>query len=275
MTAMAGLALLMEGSTVREGKYATNIRRATDWLMRQAKPDGQIRDPFGAGEAGQEVLAHAFAMTFLASVYGEEEDAERRKKLEDLIKRAVRYAGETQKGGWGFDPPELDDVPPTAFMLQALAAVRMAGLPVPTARIAAGEKYLEWTVRPSTRDVAAALGAALSPAAYQSPPARKWLRDYKRSPPPLGEGMLLEYYHLSQAQVAFNLGEEGYAKLFPDSRAEDRITWSDYRARTFAQLLIMQKDDGRWPGRLDPVYETAVYLMILQLENRTLPIHQR
>src|SRR5262245_19250105 len=33
MTALAGIALLMEGSTMREGKYAENIRRAVDWLM--------------------------------------------------------------------------------------------------------------------------------------------------------------------------------------------------------------------------------------------------
>src|SRR6478752_3766916 len=33
MTALAGMALLMEGSTVSQGRYAENIRRAADWLM--------------------------------------------------------------------------------------------------------------------------------------------------------------------------------------------------------------------------------------------------
>ena len=33
MTALAGMALLMEGSTLREGKYSDNIRKAVDWLM--------------------------------------------------------------------------------------------------------------------------------------------------------------------------------------------------------------------------------------------------
>src|SRR5713101_8009969 len=36
MTGLAGMALLMDGSTVREGKYATNIRRAADWLMERS-----------------------------------------------------------------------------------------------------------------------------------------------------------------------------------------------------------------------------------------------
>src|SRR5258707_111984 len=31
MTAVSGMALLMEGSTIREGKYSVPIRRAVDW----------------------------------------------------------------------------------------------------------------------------------------------------------------------------------------------------------------------------------------------------
>src|SRR5260370_35782887 len=33
MTALSGMALLAGGSTVRDGKYATNIRLAADWRM--------------------------------------------------------------------------------------------------------------------------------------------------------------------------------------------------------------------------------------------------
>src|SRR5690242_16500533 len=38
MTSMAGMALLMEGSTIREGRYKDNIRRAVDWLMQRTTP---------------------------------------------------------------------------------------------------------------------------------------------------------------------------------------------------------------------------------------------
>src|SRR5260370_4952743 len=37
MTALAGMALLMEGTTVREGKHAKNIRRAAAWLMEESQ----------------------------------------------------------------------------------------------------------------------------------------------------------------------------------------------------------------------------------------------
>ena len=48
MTALAGMALLMEGSTLREGKYADNLRKAVDWLMKRApaeRPDRQPEQP--------------------------------------------------------------------------------------------------------------------------------------------------------------------------------------------------------------------------------------
>src|SRR5262245_11429530 len=37
MTALGGMVLLMEGSTIKEGKYADNIRRAVDWSMESGR----------------------------------------------------------------------------------------------------------------------------------------------------------------------------------------------------------------------------------------------
>src|SRR4029077_13513760 len=34
MTGLAGMALLMEGSTMREGKYSQNIKKAVEWFMK-------------------------------------------------------------------------------------------------------------------------------------------------------------------------------------------------------------------------------------------------
>src|SRR5437764_2903565 len=45
MTGLAGVALLMEGSTVKQGKYAPNIRKAVDWCVARA----QKNDPGKAG----------------------------------------------------------------------------------------------------------------------------------------------------------------------------------------------------------------------------------
>ena len=74
MTALAGLAMLMEGSTIREGKYKDNIRRAADWLMAHSMPNGMIGNPNIPGEAGRYMYGHGFATLFLSCVVGEEEE---------------------------------------------------------------------------------------------------------------------------------------------------------------------------------------------------------
>ena len=45
MTALAGVALLAEGSTTTQGKYAKNIRLAVDYLISRSRPNGLIGDP--------------------------------------------------------------------------------------------------------------------------------------------------------------------------------------------------------------------------------------
>src|SRR5437899_2374527 len=48
MTALGGMALLCEGSTLREGKYRDNIRRAVNWLMDRVQSNGLIGVPSSA-----------------------------------------------------------------------------------------------------------------------------------------------------------------------------------------------------------------------------------
>ena len=45
MTALAGTALLAEGSTTTQGKYAKNIRMAVDYLLSRSRANGLIGDP--------------------------------------------------------------------------------------------------------------------------------------------------------------------------------------------------------------------------------------
>src|SRR5690349_24888143 len=53
MTALGGMVLLMEGSTLREGKYCDNIRRAVDWLTERSQRNGLLANPNHALEAGR------------------------------------------------------------------------------------------------------------------------------------------------------------------------------------------------------------------------------
>src|SRR5262245_18967483 len=52
MTALGGMSLLMEGSTIREGKYSDKLRRCVDWLMERSQRNGLIGNPSNPTESG-------------------------------------------------------------------------------------------------------------------------------------------------------------------------------------------------------------------------------
>ncbi len=71
MTALAGTAMLMEGSTTVQGRYAEPIRQAVDYLVSRSRTNGLIGDPKGDDRY---TYGHGFSMLFLSQVLGEEED---------------------------------------------------------------------------------------------------------------------------------------------------------------------------------------------------------
>jgi hypothetical protein len=85
-----------------------------------------------------------------------------------------------------------------------------------------------------------------------------------------------EYMHYYFGQAMYVLGDDGYAKLFPKSPKDEQLTWSKYKKDLFDRLVSSQNRDGSWSGGyIGPVFTTATYLTILQLENGNLPIYQR
>ena len=87
MTAMSGMALLMEGSTLSDGKYSNHLRKAADWLMGVAQRNGVISplNQLGRGYMHD----HGYALLFLACLYGEEEEERRHRQLAGILTRAV------------------------------------------------------------------------------------------------------------------------------------------------------------------------------------------
>jgi hypothetical protein len=301
MTGLSGIALLMEGSTLREGKYADNLRRATDWLTNCTQRNGLISPLNGMGRGYMH--DHGYALLFLAQVYGEEEDGERRKHLEDLLTRAVDFTGkaQTRSGGWGYvsaaDSGGSDEGSVTITQVQALRACRNAGIAVPKGIIERAQKYLKDCTAgdggviysPANRAgggrpalTAAAIACAFSTGDYNSTQVKTWFRYCKHSIPLLGNGRMGhdEYTQYYWSQSVYFIGDEGWAKLFPESAPEDRITWTKYRKNTFDFLRQQQNNDGSWSGsgmwgQIGPVYATSMALTIMQLDKATLPIYQR
>ena len=303
MTGLSGIALLMEGSTLRAGKYADNIRRATDWLTNVTQRNALISPLNGSGRGYMH--DHGYALLFLAQVCGEEEDNERRRGLEDLLTRAVGFTGkaQTRRGGWGYvsavDGGGMDEGSVTITQVQALRACRNAGIAVPKGIIEGAQKYLKDCTtanggviyslanggggeRPAL--TAAAIACAFNAGDYDSAQVKKWFQYCRRAMPRLGGGGARmghdEYTQYYWAQSVYLLGDDGWAKLFPESSSGDRITWSKYRKDTCDFLRQSQNSDGSWSGtgmwgQIGAVYSTSMALTILQLDKATLPIYQR
>jgi hypothetical protein len=312
MTALSGMALLMEGSTVKEGKYAAHIRRAVDFLMEKSQDaqqrDGMIGDPTIQTEAGRYMYGHGFATLFLASVYGDETDSKKRARLKDILTRAVRYIGDAQSslGGWFYtskaDGHDQDEGSVTVTQMQALRACRNAGIPVPKDIVNKGIDYLAKSTttaggvvyslgrggngapvggeRPAL--TAAAISCGFSAGEYKSELCKKWLKYCQRAIPLSGGVARMghdEYTHYYYAQTLYILGDKGWENLFGPTPEADRLTWTKYRDQMGDRLITLQAADGSFPAgggfSVGPVYSTAVYLAILQLDKAVLPIYQR
>jgi hypothetical protein len=311
-TAMAGMALLMEGSTIREGKYAVNIRRAVDFLMSRSQSNGLIGNPNIPGEAGRYMYGHGFATLFLSCIYGEEEDGETRRKLEDILTRACDFIGKAQThhqkghktgkplGGWGYvsaaDGGNFDEGSVTITQLQAVRAARNAGIAVKKEIIDKALTYLEECTSPqggiiysyaqgagggggSPALTAAAVSCGFNAGEYNSPLVKKWIEFCKQH---LNVGVAGgrmgyhdEYTLYYWGQSVYGMGETGYARMFPKSEPKDRITWSDFRKKFFESIKTSIRDDHWEGGHVGPAFVTSIYLTILQLDNATLPFYQR
>jgi len=168
MTGMAGMAFLMEGSTLKEGKYSDEITKAVGWFTapNRQTADGMIGDVRNPTETSRYMYGQGFGTLFLASAYGEEEDKEQREKLEKLLKKSVEFickaqtkknhrkaeGKEVEIGGWGYvssrDGQGFDEGSVTITALQGLRAARNAGIPVPKENIERALNYLDACTTP-------------------------------------------------------------------------------------------------------------------------------
>jgi hypothetical protein len=181
--------------------------------------------------------------------------------------------------------------------VQALRAAKNAGIVVPKSIIDKALKYLENSTTEGGGVIyslsqaggramgggqpaltAAAIACAFSSGQYQSPFAKKWLQ-FCQAHVPIGNVHRFnhdEYTQYYYAQALYVLGDDGYAKLFPQSAENERLTWSKYRKVMFDHLVRTQSSDGSWNGGyIGQIFATTAYLTILQLDNGTLPIYQR
>lgn len=278
MTALAGTALLAEGSTTTQGKYAQNISKAVDYLVRSSRPNGLIGDP----KDGHYTYGHGYAMLFLSQVLGEEEDADRRAELIKVLSKAVQFTGEaqTEAGGWGYvsakDGHGFDEGSTTITQVQGLRGCRNAGIPVPKEIIDKAVKYIRNCTQPDGGVQYSSKGGGGRPAISAAAIACLFnAGDYDSEYVP----RLLKYCKSNLGNIEQDgFGHWHYAHYYYSQvvyREGDK-EWIPYRDKIFNKLVAEASPNGSWSqGYIGTIYTTAVNLTILQLENATLPIYQR
>ena len=280
MTALAGTAMLSEGSTTTSGKYARHIRLAVNYLLSMSRPNGLI----GYREDFHYTYGHGFSMLFLSQVYGEEEDIQRRDEIRDVLTRAVQFCADAQTpdGGWGYvsakEGSNFDEGSTCITQVQGLRACRNAGIPVSKEIIERAKVYIEKCttseggVQYSIRGggarppiTAAALAALFNAGEYDTELTGR-MREFCKT-------------HIwPDKSVASNNGHWHYmhfyfAQVIYRNGGED---WSKYREELNAKLIKEMQPDGGWQDpQVGTVYVTALSCIMLQLDKGFLPIYQR
>ncbi len=290
MTALAGMAMLCEGSTPNQGRYKKNIQRAIDYLISVSRDNGLI----GNKTDYRYTYGHGFSLLFLSQVMGEEEDLERRKELKKILEKAVQFTieAQTSRGGWGYvsakDGNDFDEGSTCVTQVQGLRAARNAGIPVPKSVIDRAMKYIEDCMTPEggirysikqagggarAPITAAAVACMFNAGAFkanekgkiETRTLQKMLAYCERSVWPGGNrggsSGHWHYAHYYYAQAVYRLGDK---------------KWEKYLNDVGRQIIRKQSGDGSWKeGYIGPVYTTAINATILQIGNGYLPIYQR
>jgi len=282
MTALAGMALLMEGSTTSQGRHAEAIRLAVDYLVSRSRANGLIGDP---QSDDRYTYGHGFAMLFLSQVLGEEEDERRREELVGVLTKAVVFSGraQTKDGGWGYvsaqDVNDFDEGSTTITQVQGLRGCRNAGIPVPREIIDKAIAYIHACTLPdggvqySSKGgggrpaiSAAAIACLFNAGEEDDTHVPRMLAYAKRNLGNIGNNSFghWHYAHFYYSQVMYR---------------EGGAAWESYHGQIGKRLVAeVQRDrDGAfWPqGYIGTVYTTATNLVILQLDKGSLPIYQR
>ena len=282
---IAGLAFLTGGNTPERGPHAVACKRIYKLLL--AKQDNTTGLWTGHGAY---LYDHAFALLFLADVAGTTVDAHLRPRLQAATDALLRC--QSNSGGWRNTIPGDEDVSVTACVLQSLRAVYNTGYVQTDVVVPAMGKGMTYLLRQSTEDggfIYSGLGR----------PGRVFSSDPHRFPltaagaaamvamgDDIPEGLSLDRSrqlmlhlipeHLKRQAPSFWYGHY-YASLvmfYGDSGKR----WPAYKKQVFPVVLSLQEDDGSWRRpevHLRPVYNTAMALIVLQMDNAYLPSFQK
>ncbi|MHC4914035.1 MAG: prenyltransferase/squalene oxidase repeat-containing protein [Planctomycetota bacterium] len=134
ITGICGMAFLAHGNVPGRGRYARNVERAVEWMLKCGDKSGLLVGPDISHGC---MYGHGFATLFLAEAYGMCNDPELGRRIKRKLRDAVRLICQVQleSGGWWYQPSRMagrtSDISVTICQTMALRAARTAGINVP------------------------------------------------------------------------------------------------------------------------------------------------
>ncbi len=257
-------AFLAHGEDPVEGRYAVNIRRGIEFIIKQQDSTN--------GYIGSSMYNHAFSTKALAEAYGQVDIP----AIEPALRQAVDLILSAQKrnrsGGWRYTPESRDaDTTVTGCQLVTLFAARNAGVAVPELAIRKGLAYLEsnraangsygYTSITGGKPTLTAIGLLCQALAKE-----RDSKGYEASLGYLKENLDYRdryypyYFEYYMSQALFHADEE---------------LWREWNERNIRYLSIIQASDGSFPGNQGVSFNTAGALLSLALNFRYLPIYEK
>jgi squalene cyclase len=275
LTAYTLHAFMAAGHLPDDGPHGATLRRALDFLVSCARPDGYI----AASSGDHNMYGHGIATIVLGELYGQVRDDRLRPILERSV--AVIVASQHESGGWRYQPQPVDaDISVTVLQLVALRSARSAGIDVPQQVI---DRAIEY-VRSCRHEESGGFtyqghgepGFARTAAAVYSLQVSGLFDD------PMIDAAVA--YLESNFDTQLQWFTYGHFYAAPAMYLRGGQTWEGWYRRIHSMLMsrVNVEGDLAWwspmdegGGGVNDEYATAVYVSILSVPLAGVPLYQR
>ena len=273
------MAFLSTGEDPNFGKYASNIRKALQHIIRTQNAD--------TGYISGNMYSHGFAMLALAEAYGavddeqlwvDEEKSEKTRTVGEALELAVRLAVTSQKknsfDAWRYSPTQRNaDTSVCGAVLMGLLAARNAGIEVPDESIDKALGYMR-SMTTESGEVGYSNMRGLSEPQARSSIACLVFAIAKRTEWKEYEAVkkYVSTNFSSATKWPFYMRYYQAQALFQSNYA----LWEKWNEDTIELIRNAQLEDGSIkPKQHGPAYSTSMSLLALALNYRFLPIYER
>lgn len=305
-TGLALLAFLGAGYDHYDDAYASQIRQALEFLLKNQKSDGDLFLPMDA-ESNKSVwlYSHGIAAIALCEAYGMTGDV----NLREPAQRAIDFivaAQNKSRGGWRYVPGRDSDTSVSGWQLMALKSGELAGLKVPQETYSRIDKWLD-TAQSTANDQTMYAYNPFAP--IQTAPGR--FADHGRRPTPAttSMGLLMRLYtgwnrndprmvsgcdYLLQNPPQMGTSQEPLRDSYYWYYSTQLMFhmkgdyWKQWNDRLHPLLVDQQLTTGPLAGSWDPrrpvadrwgvlggrIYVTTLNLLSLEVYYRHLPIYE-